>query len=143
MSTKTRAATPPTAPQQSAETLAAQQRHSLDPSSLKHPNAFMAQDGRTYYKYVNDDGTSLITPKPLEEMSLDDIGSMRSLALVDAPSGRMPQNLTVEFKDPQWAGHWFNKKARSGYRVGVARSLGFVYAKVEDLSTYFAGLNDK
>ena len=103
----------------------------------------MAQDGRTYYKYLNDDGTALITPKPLEEMTSDDIGSMRSLSLVDAPSGRMPQNLTVSFKDPQWAGHWFNKKARSGYRVGEARSMGFVPAKVEDLATYFAGLNDK
>jgi hypothetical protein len=62
---------------------------------------------------------------------------------VDNALGRLPQNLTVTFKDPQWAGHWFNKKAGSAKRVGEGRALGFVPAKVEDLEHYFPGLNDQ
>jgi len=103
----------------------------------------MGQDGRTYYKYFldGDKGEVVVTPKPLEEMTEQDFYDM-PISLFDGMAGRIPQNLTVTFKDPQWAGQWFNKKAGSGARVGVARSLGFEPAKKEDLASYFAGLND-
>lgn len=117
------------------------QRSALDTESLKHPNAFMGQDGRTYYKYEID-GDQYILPKPIEEMKEQDFYDL-SFPLIDSQVGRIPQNLTVTFKDPQWAGHWFNKKARDGARIGTARTLGFVPAKIEDLDMYWKGLNDK
>jgi hypothetical protein len=119
-------------------------RNAIDPEAMKHPNAFMGQDGRTYYKYLpeGDNGEVIVTPKPIEQMSEQDFYDM-PISLFDGMAGRIPQNLTVTFKDPQWAGQWFNKKAGDGARVGVARSLGFVPAKKEDLQSYFAGLNDR
>jgi hypothetical protein len=120
---------------------AAPSAHALDPKSLEHPNAFLAGDGRTLYRYEMD-GQQFVFPKPIEEMKEQDFYDL-SLSMQDNQPGRLPQNLTVTFKDPQWAGHWFNKKAGSGARVSVARSLGFVPAKIEDLESYFGGLNDK
>jgi hypothetical protein len=119
-------------------------RNAVDPEAMKHPAAFMGQDGRTYYKYQPDgeQGEIIITPKPIEEMVEQDWYDM-PISLFDGMAGRIPQNLTVTFKDPQWAGQWFNKKAGDGARVGVARALGFVPAKKQDLSSYFAGLNDR
>jgi len=115
---------------------------------LEHPNAFRAGDGRILYRYEvslfeGDDEAKEITvlPKPLEEMTEQDYYDLPIQTVMQA--GRVPQNLTVIFKDKQWAGHWFNKKAGHGSRVGVARALGFVPAKVEDLESYFHGLNDK
>jgi hypothetical protein len=49
----------------------------------------------------------------------------------------------VRFKDPQWAGYWFNRTAKDGSRVWDARLLGFVPAKIEDLEFYYKGLNDQ
>lgn len=121
----------------------ASSRNAINPESLAHPNAFMGQDGRTYYKYKMDDaGETLVTPKPIEEMSIDDFAEM-PLSMFDSSIGRIPQNLTVTFKDPQWAAHWFNKKARDGYRVSEGRSMGYTPVLKEDLKSYFAGLNDK
>ena len=114
----------------------------LNKETMKHPNAFMAQDGRTMYKYEMEDKSIVVLPKPLEEMGEQDFYKL-PITIYDQQPGRMPQNLTVVFKDPQWAGHWFNKKAGKGARVGVARSLGFLPAKVQDLESYFAGLNDQ
>lgn len=114
---------------------------SLEPEKLKHPNAFQAGDGRTLYRYVVD-GETFIFPKPEEEMQEQDFYNL-ALTSSDIVSGRLPQNLTVTFKDPQWAGHWFNKKAKDGARVSTARSLGFVPAKISDLAAYWGNLNDK
>lgn len=114
----------------------------LDKNSLEHPNAFMASDGRTMYKYEMEDKSIVVLPKPLEEMREQDFYNL-PITVFDQQPGRLPQNLTVVFKDPQWAGHWFNKKAGNANRVGVARTLGFVPAKIQDLETYFAGLNDQ
>lgn len=115
----------------------------LSPESLKHPNAFMAQDGRTLYRYKldGDDGEEFIFQKPIEEMEEQDYYNL-PITYRDLQAGRLPQNLTVTFKDKQWAGHWFNKKAGDGARVGQARALGFVPAKKEDLESYFDGLID-
>lgn len=118
-------------------------RTAVDPESLKHPHAFQGGDGRTYYKYkLEDTGELVVLPKPLDEMAEQDFYDM-PISLFDGMAGRIPQNLTVTFKDPQWAGQWFNKKAGDGARVGVARALGFVPAKKEDLASYFSGLNDQ
>jgi len=113
----------------------------LDKEALKHPNAFMADDGRTLYKYEFD-GQVIIFPKPAEEMSQQDAFDF-PLTILDSQPGRLPQNLTVVFRDPQWAGYWFNKKAGGARRIGYARSLGYVPAKIEDLESYFAGVNDQ
>lgn len=117
-------------------------RAALDPKSLEHPNAILAGDGRTLYQYEID-GAKFVFPKPVEQMQEQDFYDLSYSMGETNQSGRLPQNLTVTFKDPQWAGHWFNKKAGSGARVSVARSLGFVPAKVEDLEHYFKELNDK
>jgi len=123
-------------------------RNSLDPKSLEHPHAFMAQDGRTYYKYKDESGDTIITPKPIEEMTEQDFYQL-PISMIDVQVNRMQQNLTVTFKDPQWAGFWFNRVAGKGTsagvgrRVGQARALGFVPAKIEDLAIYPLHLNDQ
>lgn len=121
----------------------------IDRKSLEHPNAFLSGDGRTLYRYeIPGDGTTgkekdvLILPKPMEEMKEQDYYDL-PISLTETTFGRLPQNLTVEFKDPQWAGYWFNKKAGGGARVSVARTLGFVPAKIEDLKAWYSTVNDK
>lgn len=123
------------------EAASASARKAMDPESLKHPNAFLHQDGRTYYKYEME-GDTVIMPKPIEEMSEQDFYQL-PISMVDVQVNRMQQNLTVTFKDPQWAGYWFNRKAGDGRRVGEGLALGFVPAKIEDLSVYPKHLNDK
>jgi hypothetical protein len=118
-----------------------QSQASVEPEKLKHPNAFLAGDGRTLYRYKFGDN-ELILPKPEEEMTQQDFFDLR-IASPSLTAGRLPQYLTVKFKDPQWAGHWFNKKAGSGRRVSDARAMGFVPAKVEDLESYYGELTDK
>jgi hypothetical protein len=113
----------------------------LNKEALEHPAAFMASDGRTLYKYEGMDGNTIITPKPIEEMTQEEFLEL-PMALTDTQPGRLPQNLSVEFKDPQWAGYWFNKKAKFGSRVGYARTLGFVPAKIEDLKFWHEEVND-
>jgi hypothetical protein len=110
--------------------------------ALKHPNAFRAQDGRILYKYEID-GQTVVSLKPMEDTSLEEFCEGMPISMFQGQAGRLPQNLTVTFKDPQWAGFWVNKKARDGYRVGDLRSQGWVPAKIEDLESYFSGLNDK
>ena len=110
--------------------------------ALKHPHAFRAQDGRILYKY-DVDGQTVVSLKPMEETTIEEFCEGVPISMFQGQAGRLPQNLNVVFKDPQWAGFWFNKKARDGYRVGEARSMGWVPAKIEDLESYFAGLNDK
>lgn len=102
--------------------------------------AFVGQDGRRYWRYTVN-GDTLILPKPLEKMSEEDFYSL-PVSLQDTLPGRVPQNLTVRFKDPQWAGYWFNKKAGSGARVATARSLGYVPAHLDEVEAIAAGLDD-
>src|ERR1700690_3312281 len=98
-------------------------------------------DGEFLHTYLLD-GRRLVLPKKIEEMTEQDFFDM-PITMSDPMIGRMPQDLSVKFHDPQWAGYWFNKKAKDGQRVGVARALGFVPAKIEDLEWYAPHLNDK
>lgn len=101
---------------------------------------FSGQDGRNLWRY-DLNGETVVLPKPIEQMTEQDFYSL-PVSLYDSMPGRVPQNLTVKFKDPQWAGYWFNKKAGSGARVSTARSLGYVPARREDIETMNAGLDD-
>ncbi len=110
-------------------------------SEKKKPAAgmFKGQDGRDYWRY-DLDGEMVILPKPIEQMTEEDFYKLPP-SLYDMQPGRLPQNLTVVFKDPQWAGYWFNKSAKNGVRVSVARSLGYVPATQDDCETIVAGLD--
>jgi hypothetical protein len=101
---------------------------------------FKGNDGRNYWRY-DLHGEQVVLPKPIEQMQEQDFYDL-PVSLYDSMAGRLPQNLTVKFKDPQWAGYWFNKKAGSGARVSVARSLGYVPATKDDIEVVGAGLND-
>jgi len=102
---------------------------------------FRDQSGRQLWRY-DMGGEMVVLPKPLEQMSEQDFYNL-PVSLYDSMPGRLPQNLTVKFKDPQWAGYWFNKKAGDGARVGVARALGYQPAHIEDIEAMGAGLDDK
>jgi hypothetical protein len=98
-------------------------------------------NGKTFYKIKMADGTEIASPKPIGDMTLEDFERLPGAMSVD--NNKLPQELSVKFKEPHWAGHWFNCMAGEGKRVHmVARSLGFVPAKIEDLEWYSAGLND-
>jgi hypothetical protein len=101
---------------------------------------FIDQSGRKMWRY-DLGGETVVLPKPIEAMTEQDFYSL-PVSLYDSQPGRIPQNLTVKFKDPQWAGYWFNKKAGDGARVGVARALGYVPATKDDIEAMGAGLND-
>lgn len=103
--------------------------------------AFITGDGRMLYRYKIDGG-EVVLPKPIEQMSEEDFYSM-PISLTDTQAGRIPQDLTVKFVDPQWAGHWFNRKAQDGRRVSYARSRGYVPAKREDCEWVAHSLNDE
>ena len=104
----------------------------VSPQTVSAPKggAFMAGDGRTLYKYVVG-GETVILPKPIEQMSEQDFYNYLP-SDIQAEAGRLPQNLTVKFRDPQWAGHWFNRKANQGQRVKEARAMGFIPATTDD-----------
>jgi hypothetical protein len=93
--------------------------------------AFM-RDGKMFYRY-DMDGDIIVTHKPIEQMTEQDFYDAPIEMMQDNSSGRLPANLTVRFKDPQYVGHWFNKKAGGGARIGTAHALNFVPAKKEDL----------
>jgi hypothetical protein len=114
--------------------------HAPGASEKPQDGAFLGGDGRMLYKYTLD-GEVVILPKPIEKMTEQDFYNL-PVNLADLSSGRLPQNLTVIFKDPQWAGHWFNCKARDGQRVNEARALGFIPAKVEDCELVAKNIND-
>lgn len=99
-----------------------------------------AQDGKTLYRYEID-GETVVLPKPIDKMTEQDFYNL-PVSLFDTQPGRLPQNLTVKFKDPQWGGYWFNKTSGSGTRVSVARSLGYTPANKDDLEWYCLELND-
>jgi hypothetical protein len=101
---------------------------------------YMGQDGRTYYEYLID-GEKLVLVKPIEQMTEQDFYDL-PISAYDAQAGRLPQNLTVEFHDPQLAGYWVNWQHKNGGRVNDARARGFVPAKKEDLKFIQAGLDD-
>jgi hypothetical protein len=103
--------------------------------------AFMAGDGRMMYKY-NWNGETIVTPKPLEQMTEQDFYDL-PVSLIGAEAGRLPQNLTVKWRDPHIAGHWFNRKAADGRRVSEAHALGYVPAKREDCEWVSSSLNDE
>lgn len=114
------------------------------PAPAKSPTSegsFIDQSGQTRYRYIVE-GQTWILPKPIEQMKDEDYYDL-PITLSSIMHGRLPQNLTVEFKDSHWAGYWFNKSARDGLRLGTARALGFIPAKIEDLKYYDASLNDK
>ncbi len=115
--------------------------HATGPQEKQQGGAFMAGDGRMLYKYELD-GETVILPKPIEKMTEQDFYNI-PVSLADLAPGRLPQNLTVVFRDPQWAGHWFNRKARDGQRVNEARSLGFVPAQRDDCEMVSHSLNDE
>jgi hypothetical protein len=100
---------------------------------------FKGQDGRNYWRY-DLQGEMVVLPKPIEQMSEQDFYNL-PVSLYDSMPGRLPQNLSVKFKDPQWAGYWFNKKAGSGARVSTARSLGYLPAVQDDIELMVAGLD--
>lgn len=95
---------------------------------------------RQMYRYVID-GEVIITPKPIEQMSIEDF-DRSPFSLAASSSNRIPQDLTVKFKDPQYAGQWFNRSAKDGRRIQVARTLGFTPAKIEDCEWVSHSLND-
>jgi hypothetical protein len=115
------------------------------PGAVASPSVdgpFKDSSGKTQYRYTMPDGDVMILPKPLEEISDEEF--MRLPMKMDGlQAGRIPKNLSVKFKEPQWAGRWFNRHAGNSRRVSEATSLGYVAAKVEDLEWYFHGLNDK
>jgi hypothetical protein len=131
---KPKAANAPPSPSQPSAVGAA-------PKEAPPKNGAFMKDGKWFYRYEQD-GEVMILPKPIEQMTEQDFYDM-PMALVDNTIGRLPTNLTVKFKDPQWAGYWFNKKANGAARVGTGKALGFVSAKIEDLEWYPAHLNDK
>jgi len=102
----------------------------------KYPDGSTAQ----LYKYVID-GETIITSKPIEQMSIEDF-DRSPFSLAASSANRIPQDLTVKFKDPQWCGQWFNRSAKDGRRVQIARTLGFVPAKIEDCEWVSHSLND-
>lgn len=102
--------------------------------------AFLAGDGRMMYKYTLD-GQTVVLPKPIGDMSEEDFYRL-PISLSDATAGRLPQTLTVKFRDPQWAGHWFNRKAQDGRRVSEAKALGYTPATRDDCEWVSHSLND-
>jgi hypothetical protein len=99
-----------------------------------------SKTGRWLYKYeVN--GETIVLPKPIDQMSEQDFYDL-PITLYESHPGRIPQNLTVTFKDPHWAGYWFNKSAKQAMRVATGRALGFIPAKKEDLEWYCLELSD-
>jgi len=100
----------------------------------------MGQDGRTYHEYKIN-GEKIVTVKPIEEMTEQDFYDL-PISAYDAQAGRIPNNLTVEFHDPQIAGYWVNCHYNNGMRVVDARTRGFVPAKREDLKFVCTGLDD-
>jgi hypothetical protein len=115
--------------------------HATGPQDKQQGGAFMGSDGRMLYKYEID-GETVILPKPLDKMEEQDFYNL-PITLADLAPGRLPQNLTVTFRDPQWGGHWFNRKAREGQRVNEARSLGFIPANRDDCEMVSSNLNDE
>jgi hypothetical protein len=109
-------------------------------SPPKNGAAFMDQSGRMMYRYEMN-GEVIILPKPVEQMKEQDFYDL-PISLYDSMPGRLPQDLTVKFKDPQWAGYWFNRKARDGSRIGTAKALGFEPVHKEDLEFYAPHLSD-
>jgi hypothetical protein len=105
-----------------------------------YKGAYRAPDGRMLHQYILD-GQKVILPKLLEEMTEDDFYQLGP-SLYDSGVNRLPQNLTVKFLDPQWAGHWFNRKASDGRSVSRAMSLGYLPAKKEDCEWVAHSLND-
>jgi hypothetical protein len=100
------------------------------------------QDGKTWYRYHVDNET-LVLRKRMEEMT-DEDWLATPISLQNVQTNRIPQELTVRFRDPQWAGRWFNKSAKDGTRINQARYMGFIPAKKEDLEWVFnsTGIND-
>lgn len=111
------------------------------PKAEPQGGAFLAGDGRMLYKYVIDDQT-VILPKPIDQMSEEDFYSL-PINPAGTMAGRLPQTLTVKFNDPQWAGHWFNRKAGEGRRVSEAKALGYIPAMREDCEWVAHSLNDE
>lgn len=106
--------------------------------------AFMVS-GRMYYRQtIPGTADTIVSTKPLnwETMTEQDFYDMPMQLQLEATPGRLPVNLTVKFKDPQYAGHWFNKKAGGGRRLGIASTLNFVPAKKEDLEWCASNLKD-
>lgn len=110
-------------------------------ASVPQGSSFKDKGGKWMYRYEIS-GETIILPKPIEQMSEQDFYDM-PISLYENQPGRLPQNLTVKFRDPQWAGYWFNKSAKFGARVSTARALGYVPAKKEDLEWYCLELNDQ
>lgn len=109
---------------------------------LGSPKIVVLEDGRRMYQYEAE-GHTTILPKPVEECTEQDYFSLMPFSMMDIEHNRIPQNLTVVGKDPQYAFHWFNKKNKSGARVGEGRAMGFMPAKIEDLKWVSSHLNDK
>lgn len=104
----------------------------------------LADDGVTLlYVYEMEGYPPVVTRKKLEELTFEDMAES-NFSLYDNAPNRLPQNLTIEFKDPQWAGHWFNRKSRDGYRVDRAMNQlgGWQPAKRSDLKYCLKGLKD-
>jgi len=101
---------------------------------------FMGQDGRTYYKYKIDEDT-VVFPKPIEQMSEQDFYDL-PVTSFNTQTGRIPNNLTVEFNETHLAGYWVNYSYNNGIRVSELRARGFVPAKKEDMKFICIGTDD-
>lgn len=110
-----------------------------EPAKDGYIGSFQDGSGRFMHSYLID-GRKVILPKKQEDMKDEDWMSLSS-ALYDPVSNRVPLNLTVKFRDPQWAGHWANRKAQDGKSIRRLQSLGFLTATKEDCEWVPQGLN--
>lgn len=109
------------------------------PAADGYLGAFQGGDGRWLHSYVID-GRKVILPKKVEEMRDEDFLALSS-SMYDPVSNRIPQNLTVKFREAHLAGYWANRKAQDGKSVRRLMAMGFRTAKKEDCDWIPQGLN--
>lgn len=95
--------------------------------------AFRGGDGRYLHKYTDSNSRDgfVILPKKVEEMTEEDFMAT-AMTMSDPVANRVPLNLTVKWRDPQWAGYWAQRKVKDGQSVRRLQAMGFVTAKRED-----------
>lgn len=101
------------------------------------------QNGKVWYKY-HVEGEVQLLPKKIEDMTEEDWYAT-PITLMNVQTNRIPQELTVKGRDPQWAFRWFNKSAKDGTRINQARYMGFIPATKDDIDWAFnmKNINDR